>query len=401
LRKRPALRGAQFATLAGYDEPRTHTPPPVSDGPSSPADRRGRERRAAGRVADLTLPELRRMVLTSFLFVGVLALFLWMVRSVLIAGILGVVAAAYLRPLDLRLRKRTGGALAAVLILLGILLPVVALLLYGYVEVRGVVEYLVGHQGEVARELEEAVGRLPFVAPEEAGGIVRRGVEALVRYGEELPGKLSEGVAGFAVGLTIFLFTAFYVLTQAGVIVAYVRGKIPARYRTLVRSLEANVRGVLYGAIYSTLLTQAIKSGVILAMNLAFGVPLPIFLALLSFVIGFFPIVGSWSVYLPVAGWLLVFRDRPVAALLMVAVGFFTNTLFFSLYLRPKIAAERSGVLNFYWMFLGLVTGVYTFGIAGILLGPLLIGLLKAVLDTVMERGSWRRPAGGGNVLAP
>ncbi|HET7186765.1 MAG TPA: hypothetical protein VFI52_01360, partial [Gemmatimonadaceae bacterium] len=55
-----------------------------------------------------------------------------------------------------------------------------------------------------------------------------------------------------------------------------------------------------------------------------------------------------------------------------------------------KIAAERSKVLNFYWMFVALITGVYTFGLAGILLGPILIGLLKAVIDTVTARSSWQ-----------
>jgi predicted PurR-regulated permease PerM len=74
----------------------------------------------------------------------------------------------------------------------------------------------------------------------------------------------------------------------------------------------------------------------------------------------------------------------------MVLVGFLLNTLFISTYLRPKIAAERSGVLNFYWMFVALVTGVYTFGLAGILLGPILIGLLKAVVDSVTAHASWR-----------
>jgi predicted PurR-regulated permease PerM len=54
------------------------------------------------------------------------------------------------------------------------------------------------------------------------------------------------------------------------------------------------------------------------------------------------------------------------------------------------MAAERSHVLNFFWMFIGLVTGVYTFGLAGILLGPILIGLLKAVIDTVTETRSWQ-----------
>jgi predicted PurR-regulated permease PerM len=94
-------------------------------------------------------------------------------------------------------------------------------------------------------------------------------------------------------------------------------------------------------------------------------------------------------VYIPVAAWLLVFRHAPGQALAMVLIGFFVNTIYISTFLRPKIAAERSKVLNFYWMLVGLVTGVYTFGLVGILLGPMLIGLLKAVLDTITARPTW------------
>jgi predicted PurR-regulated permease PerM len=147
---------------------------------------------------------------------------------------------------------------------------------------------------------------------------------------------------------------------------------------------------VLYGAIYATLVTQALKSVVIFVMNVAFDVPLAAPLAVLSFIIGFFPIVGSWSVYVPVALWLLVFRDAPLSAVTMLAIGTLFNTVFVSMYLRPRLAAEKSRVLNFYWMFVGLVTGVYAFGLAGVLLGPLLIGLLKAVIDTVATPSSWR-----------
>ena len=86
----------------------------------------------------------------------------------------------------------------------------------------------------------------------------------------------------------------------------------------------------------------------------------------------------------------VVFRNSHAAALTVVLVGGVVNTLFISNYLRPKLAADRSKVLNFYWMFVGLVTGVYTFGLAGILLGPILIGLLKAILDTVTAQASWR-----------
>jgi predicted PurR-regulated permease PerM len=168
-----------------------------------------------------------------------------------------------------------------------------------------------------------------------------------------------------------------------------VRSKVPPRYAPLAAALEHNVRGVLYGAVYATVLTQTLKSVTILLLNLLFGVPLAGVLAVLSFLIGFFPIVGSWSVYVPVAAWLLVFRNAPVAALLMLATGFLLNTVFISMYLRPKLAAEKSRVLNFYWMFVALVTGVYAFGLPGILLGPIVLGLLKAVIDTVTETAAW------------
>jgi len=177
---------------------------------------------------------------------------------------------------------------------------------------------------------------------------------------------------------------------DADILGAWLRSKIPPRYAELRVALETSVRGVLYGAIYSTLVTQTLKSVVILAMNLVFGVPLAAVLAVISFIIGFFPIVGSWSVYVPVALWLLVFRGATVPAIVMVLVGFLGNTLFISMYLRPKLAADRSRVLNFYWMLVALVTGVYTFGLAGILIGPILIGMLKAIIDTVSATKGWR-----------
>jgi predicted PurR-regulated permease PerM len=359
--------------------------------PVAPADRRRVDRRMDARIADLSLPEFRRIAITSLLSAVVLVLFLWMVRTVIIAAILAVVIAAYSRPLYARLLRATGRpAVAATLTLVCIILPVLGALAYSYWEILGVVQYLEVHQEEVSQQIDAAVHRLVFLENADTGAIIRRWVGRVSNYGASIPGELSEALVEFSVSTTIFLFTAFYAFTAGASVAAYVRATIPPRYAELTRALEGNVRGVLYGAIYATLLTQTIKSVVILAMNLAFDVPLAAVLAVISFVIGFFPIVGSWSVYLPVAAWLLVFRDARVAAALMVVGGLLFNTVFVSMYLRPKLAAERSRVLNFYWMFVGLVTGVYTFGLAGILLGPILIGLLKAIVDTLSARASWR-----------
>jgi predicted PurR-regulated permease PerM len=355
------------------------------------ADRRQLDRRAAHRVSDLTLPELRRIVITSMLSVIVLALFLWMVRTVIIAAILGIVIGVYLRPLFFWLTRRLGGrrAGAGILTLLLVTVPVFGVLAYSYAELADVAEYVDQHQAAIAGEIDQSLHRLPFLRNANTAAAVRNAVNQASAYGVRIPVALRQAMAGFTVAAAVFLFTAFYLMVDGERIAAYVRDKIPPRYAELSAALERNVQGVLYGAIYSTLVTQTIKSVIILALLVTFRVPLAPVLSILSFVIGFFPIVGSWAVYVPVAGWLIVFRNAEAAAIVVLVIGFFVNTLFISNYLRPKLAAERSRVLNFYWMFVGLVTGVYTFGIAGILLGPILIGLLKAVVDTVTTSG-WR-----------
>ena len=357
----------------------------------SDSERRRVDRRLNARVGDLTLPELRRILITTTLGVLVLVAFLWMVRAVVIAAILGLIIGFYLRPLYGWILKRTNRrTLAAILTLLGVILPILLVLAYSYNELSSVGPYVASHQDEIAHRVNEAVRRLPFLKNSNASEAAGKMVIDATAYGTRLPLILREALAGFSIAATIFMFTAFYILIEAENIGAYIASKVPPRYDELRGALEVSVRGVLYGAIYSTLLTQTLKSLIILGMNLLFHVPLAAPLAVVSFIIGFFPIVGSWSVYVPVAIWLAIFRDAPGQALLMVVIGTVVNTVFISTYLRPKIAADRSRVLNFYWMFVALVTGVYTFGLAGILIGPILIGLLKAVVDTVTAGSSWQ-----------
>ena len=357
----------------------------------SESERRRVDRRLNARVGDLTLPELRRILITTTLGVLVLVAFLWMVRAVVIAAILGLIIGFYLRPLYGWILKRTNRRTpSAILTLLGVILPILLVLAYSYNELSSVGPYVASHQDEIAHRVNEAVRRLPFLKNSNASEAAGKMVIDATAYGTRLPLILREALAGFSIAATIFMFTAFYILIEAENIGAYIASKVPPRYDELRGALEVNVRGVLYGGIYSTLLTQTLKSLIILGRNLLFHVPLAAPLAVVSFIIGFFPIVGSWSVYVPVAIWLAIFRNSMGAAIAMVVIGTLVNTVFISTYLRPKIAADRSRVLNFYWMFVALVTGVYTFGLAGILIGPILIGLLKAIVDTVTARSSWQ-----------
>jgi predicted PurR-regulated permease PerM len=358
----------------------------IDDNEDFDAERRRVERRTNSRLGDVTVPELRRMMVTSILFVIVLVLFLWMVRTVIIAGFLGAVVAFFLRPgydrLATAIRHRGAAGIITILLLIG---PLAAICAYSYGEIAEVSRYVEANRTEIAAQIDASARKLPFFDSWNLSQNIGRWVAQASNYGAEIPGVLRSAARRLSIALTIFLFTTFYVMVEWESLVRYIRSKVPPRYSTLGLALIGNVKGVLYGTVYSTFFTQGVKSIIILVMNLAFQVPLAVVLAMLSFVIGFFPIVGSWSIYLPVAAWLAVFQNAPGKAVAMIAIGFFVNTLYISTILRPRIAAHRSQVLNFYWMLVGLVTGVYTFGLVGIVLGPILIGLLKAILDTVTE----------------
>ncbi len=348
-------------------------------------DRRREDRRSAWvRLADYPIPELRKGLLTALLLVAIFGLFLYMVHDVLVAGIAGIVLGVYLIPFQRWLRRRIGNRhVTAIVTITLVTVPLVIVLAYSWLEISRAADYLQSHRSEVADRLNQAIQALPLTPDVHIEARLSRLVAALARQTTDIVSALREAIDIVVLSVTVLLFTTYYILTDADRIGDYVGTKVPGRYRTLAGVVTQNVRSVIYGALYATFFTQIVKSAIILGLNLAFDVPLAVVLAIVSFFIGFFPIVGSWSVYVPVAIYLMAFQHRiwPGAAVLIV--GFVVNTLLLSMYLRPKIAAQRSHILNFYWMFIALVTGVYTFGIIGIVIGPVLIAVLKAVFDSI------------------
>lgn len=348
-------------------------------------DRRRNDRRSDFvSLAEYTVPELRKALITTFLLLAVLGLFIYMVAPVIVAGIAGVVAGAYLLPfhhwLERRIARRTT---AAILVILAVTVPLVAMLTYSWLEISGAATYLATHRDQVVAGLSHGLQRLPLTEGINVPQTLDRLVATASAKAGKIAGEIQEAASIITVGVAVALFTIYYILTDSDRITEYLQRKVPGRYRALTDEMSRNIKAVVYGALYGTFLTQLIKSVVVLALNLAFTVPLAVVLAFLSFFIGLFPIVGSWAVYVPVGIYLMLWREDVWQGAVVILVGFFVNTIFMSTYLRPKIAAQKSHVLNFYWMLVALITGVYTFGLMGIIIGPVLIAVLKAVFDTI------------------
>jgi predicted PurR-regulated permease PerM len=336
------------------------------------------------RLGDVTVGEAKRAAIYAALIALALFLFVRLLGEVLVALLLGAVAAAYLLPvqewLERRLHARAGSALITIAL---IVIPLAATVGYGWYEMSG---YSSEVQDE--RRREQIVGGISqslseYVAIENTRAVLQNAFgQAVVRSGAAIE-QFKERTAMLLVSATVFFFTLFYVLTQRVRLAAYIKLRVPGDFLPFYDRLVLNVGGALRGALLAVMVDQTAKAVVILIMNLVFGVPLAVALALVTFLIGFFPILGEWAVYIPVSIFLLVFQQRPGAAAAYFLIGV-AMTVGSSLVLRPKLAARSAERFNFYWMLVGLVTGVYAFGIPGVVLGPAILGFAKAIMDTLV-----------------
>jgi predicted PurR-regulated permease PerM len=335
------------------------------------------------RVSDLTIGEAKRIIVYSVALLLAIVLFFMLIGKVLVALLLGIVAAIYLLPvqewLERRLRRRAGSALVTIAL---IVIPLVALTAYSWHELSSYSNRVIERRNEIIDSISESLARyLPVEREGARENLQLAFTEALTRSAEAIKG-LRDQATFLLASLTLFFFTIYYVLTHRIRIASYIKVRVPGEYLPFYEKLAVNIGGALRGALRAVFIDQSLKSLVIIILNLIFGVPLAIVLGLVTFLAGFFPLLGEWTVYVPISIYLFVFRSAPTSAGLYLLIGI-TMTLGSSVFLRPKLASAGARRFNFYWMLVALVAGVYVFGIAGVVLGPAILGFVKAVADTL------------------
>ena len=336
------------------------------------------------RLSELTVADARRILVYGIAVVLAVVLFALLVGHVLVALLLGVVAGVYLLPvqewLERHLHARAGSALVTMAL---IVVPLGVLVGYAWHELSGYSNYVNRQQPEMIEQISRAVEQyVPVSRQGLRTGLQTAFKEAVMRSASAVQ-EFRQRAPLFLASTSIFFFTVFYMLTQRQRIAAYIKVRVPGEYLPLYDRLGENVGGALRGALQAVFIDQTLKALLVLVLNIIFGVPLAVVLAITTFLVGFFPLLGEWAVYLPVCIYLLAFRHDPTGAAVYLLAGV-AMTLGSSLLLRPRLAARGAGRFNFYWMLVALVAGVYTFGIPGIVLGPAILGFIKAVCDTLL-----------------
>ena len=336
------------------------------------------------RLADITVNEAKQILVYGIAILLAVALFALLLGKVLVAILLGVVTGVYLLPLqkwfEKRLKAQAGSALITIAL---IVIPLIAMTSYSWYELSSYSNVVQNKREQIFNTISTSVANnLPIRRESTRAGLELAFAEAVTKSADAIH-DLRARSALLLASLALYFATVFYVLTKRVRITNYIKVRIPAGYHTLYEKLGDNVGGALRGAVLAVFIDQTLKAIVIFVLNMVFGIPLALVLAMITLLIGFFPPLGEWAVYIPISMYLFVFKDDPVSAGIYLGIGIMM-TVGSSLVLRPKLASAGAKRFNFYWMLVALVAGVYVFGIPGIVLGPAILGFVKAVADTVL-----------------
>ncbi|WP_435074659.1 AI-2E family transporter [Halorubrum sp. HHNYT27] len=212
--------------------------------------------------------------------------------------------------------------------------------------------------------------------------------ELLTTAGQILINVLFGGVSGVvttalrtSVGLSLALFLVYYTLLDGPAFLQWVRDTtpLPAEVTSgLVDRINAMTRGVVIGHIVVALL-QALVAGIGLW---AAGIPNVVFWTFVMAVMALLPLIGAFFVWGPAAVYLVVI-DHVTAGVLLALYGVFVIAMVDN-YARP-IVIDQQAHLNPAVILLGVFGGIYSVGFTGLFVGPIVIGVLAATLETFRE----------------
>lgn len=179
----------------------------------------------------------------------------------------------------------------------------------------------------------------------------------------------------------VVFFTFFFVLRDNDKFVKYIQSLLPFPKKTeerLFKSSRDITMSILYGQVIIGIL-QGLFAGVSFFL---FGVENALFLTILACLAGIFPILGTAIIWVPVS--IFVLMDGAIWPAIGI-IFFGIIAAFVENGVKPMIVSKRTNVHSAVIM-LGMIGGLFFFGILGFILGPLILAYLLIVLELYRDK---------------
>ncbi len=201
--------------------------------------------------------------------------------------------------------------------------------------------------------------------------------------------KFVSGSIYAGTGLLIMLFLLYYFFRDQDKILAGLRKSFPLSPRE-TDTVFRNVHDAIYAVVYGTLLLAVVQGTLGGLMFWVLGLPAPLLWGAVMALLAVLPVLGAAIVWVPAAIYLAVTGSWE-KALILTAWGGIVVALIDNL-LYPVIVKDRLR-LHAVPVFIAVIGGLMVFGMAGIVLGPVVLVIATALADV------WRRRMAQGDAV--
>lgn len=176
-------------------------------------------------------------------------------------------------------------------------------------------------------------------------------------------------------GLIVALMTMYYMLREGPSFARRIEAIAPLEPRH-TRALLVEARDVGRTAFLGTIATALVQGMLAGIGYAALGVPQPVTWAVVTALASFLPLVGTLTVWIPIAGWLFV-DGHPAKAVLLAIWGALVVTSLADYVIRPRIVGSGNHGHPLLTL-IALLGGIEVFGLAGLVIAPIVMSVSVA-----------------------
>lgn len=328
--------------------------------------------------------EVRRLS-TIILVLILLVLTFLLIRPILMSIISGLILAYVFMPLYKKINKYVSNKTLAASIVSFIIIAVIVGLLWVILPLilKEISELFIATQGfkmdNFLRSLFPAVSdQFIFQTSKTLSNII----ESATTAARSQLLSLILNIPVIALHLFIMAFTFFFAMRDSDQLIGFAKGLSPlneSKEKVVVKHFKDMTDSLIYGQIIVGLV-QGILAGI---GFFVFGVNNILVLTVLAIFFSILPFLGPFIVWVPVS--IYMFASAPTG----IALGFLLYNLFFvSLidnFLRPYIVSKRTNISPAI-ILIGMLGGLFVFGVLGLILGPLILAYLITLLESFKDK---------------
>jgi len=309
-----------------------------------------------------------------------------LLKPILMSIIVGIILAYIFSPVYRKIHKRIKSKNFPA-ILISIILIIVILVLFWFlipvIVEQSVKVYFASQQIDFITPLKNLFPSL-FTSQEFSNEVSNIIHTFVTKATSSLMNSLSHLIINFPtlfLHLLVVAFTFFFVLRDEEEILDYVKSLLPFS-KDVQKKLFDYTKGITSSVIYGQIIIGMIQGILTAAGFFIFSVPNATLLSLLAVLAGVLPIIGTTIVWLPVVIYLFI-GGNTVPAIGVMIFGLLSNIV--DNFIRPVIVSKATKIHSAL-VLIGMISGLFFFGVLGLILGPLILAYLLVILEVYRNK---------------